>query len=494
MKRTRTSPTPTTHAKKPAIKSASAKIPAQVYADAVVKGLAPYETIWRKHAYPTSMPEFIAEQAKNGSLMAEQMLAMVKDGSWPTLDDCIPEGSILDVVDKFFFQATDLPRELPFYTVLHYVTSLMLQQGVRIKKSETQTIYPDIWTIVLAGSGGGKSMTINAIASAMGGGVKMFPHASSYAKFFDNLVDSNRSFFLKDEFAKFIHAINRDPKMGGMQGCMLDIYSNAEIFKSTMADSISIKNPALSILGLTQIANITQTISKSMMDDGFAQRFGYCFAEKDDRPRVLDYVFDGLRSQVEPLWKKLTAQPFHAVYLLDDVVSKTFHSGGNIIIDRGDATGITEDFSRRVLFRAFKYALAYHVLTGKTDNYLHAEDMTRALRLCARELRDTGRLLDMFGLLTPAQSTMANAAGNSAVSASSPINRRRSTKGQPLTYQDYVAKARQKILDFAAMGKKTDARLLGGYVKVESETLRKILGELAQEPELALHITLPNQK
>ena len=348
--------------------------------------------------------------ASNASLM----------GPMPTLSDCIPTGSILDVVDQFFYQVTDLPRELPFYTVIHYVTALMLQEGVRIEKSETQDIFPDLWTVVLADSGGGKSMTLNAISKALGGSVKMFPDAKSFPKFFENLQEHNKSFYLKDEFAKFVRAINKDSKMEGLQGCLLEVYSNNKVTYSTKAGTKTVEQPALSILGLTQIANITDTISKSMMDDGFAQRFGYVFAQKDSRPRVIDYVFDGLSPQVAPLWKQLTATPFHPIYYLDVEVSKAFSEGGNIIMNMGDAVGMNEQFSRRVIFRSFKYALAYHVLTGQTDEFLHAEDMAQGLRLCARELHDTARLLGMFGVLKP-PSPASKAIGTQILAASQVI-------------------------------------------------------------------------
>lgn len=362
--------------------------------------IAPNEAFWRKHAKASAKPNFIAEQTKNGIELVEKLLAMLGEGAWPTLDECIPKGSILDVVDRFFYEKTDLARELPFYTVLHYVTALMLQQGVYIKKSETQNIYPDLWTLLLADTGGGKTMTLNAISKALGGEMKMFPDATSYAKFFENLEKHNNSFYLKDEFAKFIHAINKDSKMEGLRGCLLEVYSNSKVSYSTMAGSKTIQTPAISILGLSQIENITE-IPKSMIQDGFTQRFGYSFARKDGRARILNYKFDDLGSQVAPLWQKLTETPFHPVYYLDDVVEETFTAGGNLVVDKADEVGVSEPFSRRIIFRAFKYALAYHVLTGKTDEFLHADDMAQGLRLCARELHDTMEFLNMFGLLRP---------------------------------------------------------------------------------------------
>jgi hypothetical protein len=152
-----------------------------------------------------------------------------------------------------------------------------------------------------------------------------------------------------------------------------------------------------------------------------------------------------------------------------------------------------EEFSRRVIFRSYKYALAYHVLTGKTDKYLHAEDMAHGLRLCARELRDTTRLLGMFGVLTPpaSKASPAPAMGSTSTTSSAPINKKSPTRGQPLTYEQCLEKCKKKVLEFAAKGKKSTTSNLGAYVKIEVSVLAKILTELAQDPALAPHIVLP---
>lgn len=466
----------------------------QDWADGWAKALAPNESFWRKHAKASAKPQLLQESAVNGIAMAEHLLAVLGTGTWPTLDECIPAGSILDVVDKFFYEKTSLARELPFYTVIHYVSSLMLQEGVVIQKSEEQVIYPDLWTAVLATSAAGKSLTISAIKKALGGKVKMFPDAKSFPKFFENLKDHNKTFYLKDEFAKLIIAINKDPKMEGLQGCLLEVYSNSPISYSTKASTQTIETPALSILGLSQIANIKSTITKSMIEDGFAQRFGYAFAEKDGRKRVVDIVLDGLTAKVAPLWAELTDTPFHPVYYVDEAVSNTFSTGGGIIMDHGDEVGVREEFSRRVIFRSFKYALVYHVLTGKKDQYLHAEDMANGLRLCARELRDTARLLGMFGILDFPESAPTSPAEAAAVTrAIQPvaINKKNPIRGQPLTYEQCVEKSKGKIRDFAAKGKKATTSSLGAYVKIEVSVLSKILTELAQDPTLAPHIVLP---
>lgn len=455
--------------------------------------LAPNETFWRQHANAAAKRKFVEEQAKNAIEIAEKLLAMLGKGDWPTLDECIPKGSILEVVDKFFYSATDLPRELPFYNVIHYVGALLLQQGVQIQKSKTQILYPDFWTLILSDSGGGKTLTLDAIANSMGGTIKMFENADSYAKFFENLQANNKSFYLKDEFAKFIRAISKDPKMEGLQGCLLNVYSNAKISYSTKAGTETINKPALSILGLTQIANITTTITKSMIDDGFAQRFGYVFAEKDGRRRVLNYIFDDLPEQVAPLWKELTSTPFHPVYYVDEVVNEAFEAGGNLIVDRADEKGMTEQFSRRIIFRSFKYALVYHVLNGKTDQYLHAEDMAQGLRLCARELRDTARLLDKFGALNPPllATKLPNLATLPAGAAGAPSASQTVTptiaNGKLAIVQAYLQKRKAANAPALKLGK------LQGNIRALSnadETRTLAAQAIAADPSLAPFVTM----
>jgi hypothetical protein len=163
-------------------------------------------------------------------------------------------------------------------------------------------------------------------------------------------------------------------------------------------------------------------------------------------------------------------------------------------MDRGDEAGVQEEFSRRVIFRSFKYALAYHVLTGKKDQYLHAEDMAYGLRLCARELGDTARLLGMFGILDPQGGESAKEEAvvpDAGINVATAVNKKSPTRGQPLTYNQCLEKSKKKVLDFAAKGKKATTGSLGAYVKVEVSVLEKILTELAQDPALAPHIVLP---
>ena len=468
----------------------------QAYELAVLKELVKVDKRWGEHEHPEDKARtkiaYVRERA--AGLFINSMLQVVVNGQWPTLDDCIPPDSILDAVDKFFWQKTDIAREIPFFTIVHYVMAMLMQEGVQIDKLG-QMMLPDLYTIILAKSGSGKTMTQKNITASLGGKVKLFPGADSSIKFAENLENHRLSFFLSDEFGQFLKDVSKESNMKKVKRYLLRAYDNEDITYQTSATEIFVKRPAISLLGLTATDSFTECMSAEMFMDGFAQRFCFCVAEKDGRSRVANYNFNALSAIIQPLWANLSATPFHKVYYADEIAMAAYASAFKIITDRADTLNIDDDFSRRLSFRCHKYALAYHVLTGQTDNMLHMEDYLFAARLTAMGLRDLRKVFDIYGMkkipVPQPSATQSAVMGATSAATPVPININIPAKGTPATYEENVEKARKKILHFATNGTKTDARKLGGYVKVKAPVLRQILTQLAQDPALAPHITLP---
>lgn len=376
------------------------------------------EMFWRTHALAEGMPQFADERKPHSAAFIAKMLKVVVNGNWPTHEDCIPPGSILDTVDKFFFNETDIAREIPFFTVLHYVMAKLMQDGVQIDK-RGQMLLPDLYTIIVATSGSGKTMTQKAIAKALGGQVKLFPGADSSIKFAENLQNHRLSFFLSDEFGQFLKDVKSESNMKKVKRYLLKAYDNEDITYQTTATDIVVKDPAISLLGLTALDSFTDCMSAEMFMDGFAQRFCFCVAEKDGRERVGDYNFKAFGAMVSPMWAKIVATPFHKVYYTDEAAMAAFLSAFKILTDLADTLNIGDDFSRRLSFRCHKYALAYHVLTGKKDNMLHTEDYLFAARLAATGLRDLRKVFDLYGMrkIPPTQPAVLHPSGAPATTA-----------------------------------------------------------------------------
>ena len=441
--------------------------PTHTYSDEAIENyivdtIAGNEGLWRAFAKPSSEAKFVAAAIDPTRSMVKAMLAVVASGKWPTLDECIPPGSLLDKVDQMFYQGTDIPRELPFFTVLHYVSAMLLQQDVVIEV-EGRTTRPDFWTIALAPSGVGKTFTQNVIEEIFGAGVKQFPEAASAAKFVECLRDNNRSLWLRDEFAQYLRSVETQTHMAQVKDFLLRTYDNNDISHRTKEEEVVVESPALTIFGTTPLATIKNYLSAESLVDGFAQRFAFVVAERDNRRIKPIYQTKSHVPAIKAMWEENLATKFHKVYRVDDVGIAAYEEAFWLIVDRSGSESIDESFSRRIMWRSMKYALLYHVILGKTDDVLHAEDLVFAARLAALNLRDLRRLLDQYDM--PVFSDVSKKAAG--------VIKRRAAAGLRTAGRDLVSNVR-------GIGKAAEAQ--------------EMLEFLAADPELAPHIDMPTPR
>jgi len=322
------------------------------------------------------------------------MSAMVA-GDWPTLDDCIPKDSILHLIDETFVQTTDIPRELPVFAAIHYVSALLLQRNVVISVVGEEW-RPDIWTICMAESGSGKSFASSKIGKALGGAVDLFPDSSSAAKFVEDLRDHNRGLWMRDEFAQFLKSLSSD-SMADTKDYLLRCYDGSTIVRSTKAETIEVQDPALTIFGSTVFQTIKDYLTKEMLVDGFAQRFAFVVAERDPERKLRSlHHFTERAPEISEMWQQIVARGLHSKYRVDRIGETAFEEAFQILLKRSDSTDVGLSFIKRISHRGMKYALIYHVLLGKESDLLDAEDFGFAAKLCALNLRDLRKVLDLY--------------------------------------------------------------------------------------------------
>ena len=364
--------------------------------DAVVRKLVlPHEDFWRRHAHNLGFRAFIEDKRDSERKLLAEAFQLDLDPSCPTLDKCIPRGSILEAVDRYFWEYTDIPREVPFFYVLHYVLATLLQRGVEIHKGG-QVILPDLWTVVVADSGSGKTLSQKQLDKALSGGVKLFSDAKSSLQFLTNLREQRLALYIKDEFAQFLKAVTKDPAMLDVRDYLLRTYDNGNIEHTTTKSSVQVEKSAIGILGYTPTKTLKTHLTQEMLLDGFAQRYSYCVAERDERPIIGDYNFEELASRVSPLWTKIVGMPIHTVYKIGDDSIAMFNQVVNKIVTKARQDDIEDSFSRRLAFTTYKYGLAYHILSGKTSDVIDPDDMNQGAQLVALHLRDLRKILDMY--------------------------------------------------------------------------------------------------
>jgi len=333
----------------------------------------------------------------------------------------VPPGSPMDTMLGAFHDETDIPLEIPFFALLHFVSGRLLEKRVKIKGRSVEC-YADLWTIVLAPSGAGKTFAHNVLAKASP--VKSdFPEVASGARFIEALQAHNFGLWFQDEIAQKLKQIETPGSpLADVKEYLLRAYGYDKIERSTKKETITIDEPCIGILGLNTPESFMKALSPESMLDGFAQRFAFVLADRDPTRPMVDfplYNLERLGAAAAKAFAQIEAVLLPEVFEVDQEAEAAFRESFRLLC-RDD---IPESFFRRIMFRSFKYAALYHVLLGKTSPVIDAVDIGWGGRAAWLHLSDMkritgqGSLKDVISLADKARA----------------VKKRFQAKGKPLT-------------------------------------------------------------
>lgn len=340
-----------------------------------------------------SLFEILADNPERLETMrAYSAIANSKAENWRGLT-ATPAGSLLEKVILAFRQSTDIPLEIPFFTTLHWLSSILIDRRITID-IKGQKVNPDLWSIILADSGAGKTFTSSQIAH-MTGHTDTFPEPAGGAAFMVNLSQNNRSLWLRDEFGKFLKSLETNNNMAEIKDYLLRVKDGKTIKRTTKKDSIVVDDPCLTILGLSVLETFKNEVGSDSMVDGFAQRFSLIIAKEDPARKfgsVPLYTFsEEHRMDIRDAWDETLKAIEHNEYTINDGAEKAFIQSFKTMIP--DTEKVPISFFRRIMFRAWPYALLYHILLGKTSPVIDNADIGWAARVCALHIQDAATLL-----------------------------------------------------------------------------------------------------
>jgi hypothetical protein len=317
-----------------------------------------------------------------------------KKGTWRGMP-AVPPGSLLETVLSEFQKNTNIPLEIPFATFIHYVAGALIGKSVSIN-FQGKKMAPDFWTIVLAQSGAGKTWTEKELASGFVGiDVPLLnTGAVSAARFIGDLQAKPQSLWIRDEYFQILKSIDTPGSpMADVKEYLLRAYDGSKITRSTKKEDIVVDNPILSVLGFTALTPFIQGMNVESLTDGFAQRFAYVISRPDKLRPFYDYA---IWSVDKTDWKERFETMLTGIlpeYKAHASAEKEFLRMFKTLIGNVD---LEESFYRRIMWRAHKYALIYHVLRGAAaDEYLVEEDYGWASRLIEMQLSDAAEVLEM---------------------------------------------------------------------------------------------------
>ena len=306
--------------------------------------------------------------------------------------EMVPAGSIIDDLLRSFAAGSNIPLDLPFWTLMHLASAKLCSLGASLDLGNGSLVHPDIWTIVLAPSGAGKTYTSSQVLKSLSDRVPIVASdAASAAKLFEDIALTPRGLFFSDEFFQFFRQIETaGGPMSDARGMLLKLYDGQNLSRSTKKDgTIIIENPRLSLLGLTVTDTFIDGVSAESLTDGFLQRFGICIAKPDTSRSGADYPIWTVQPQLEDAWQRaFSSVDADAVFTLSDAARQAY-----VDVFKEHFEKLPESFYRRVLWRTFKLALIYHVLSATGKTAVGREAMAYAIRATERSIVDSAELL-----------------------------------------------------------------------------------------------------
>jgi len=306
----------------------------------------------------------------------------------------VPPGSLLDEILHEFYSNTNIALEIPFITFLHYISGFLIGKEVCLKYGQ-HSIEMDFWTVVLARSGAGKTWTENQIREGLDSAVPMFPGGTaSAARFIEELEARPRALWIRDEYLQLIRQVEIEGgPLAELKDYLLRIYDNSRIERITKKESIVVERPVLSVLGFNALQSFADGMSAESLVDGFAQRFGYTIARPDVGRPMKDYPVWAVNKEG---WNLKFFEMFKNVrkeYIALDDAESRFREIFELSLGKLD---LDESFYRRIMWRAHKYAVIYHIIRGAGgDKNITGEDYGWAARLIEMQLADSADLIEM---------------------------------------------------------------------------------------------------
>jgi hypothetical protein len=374
--------------------------------------------------------KFISESSDIGEQM-KAMLAVKKSSlnkTWRGLI-AVPPASLLDNILGEFQQNTNIPLEIPFFVFFHILSGYLLNKNIYLDV-EGKKILPDIWTIILASSGAGKTYTRKSITDAFNISDIEFEGTgiASSAAFIDALKKKPKGFWLRDEFAQFLKRLENEGALEEMKDYLLRIYDNDEICRETKKYTVTINEPALTILGLTVLETFGDYVSAESMLDGFAQRFSYVISEPDPERHFLDYPIWKLNTgSWMNSWKQVT-ENLHNHYRSSEKSLNAFKSSFRLLY-KGN---MPESFYRRITWKAHKYALIYHIIRRDKSQTLTLEDYGWAARALKIHIDDAIKVLG--------ENNMSKL--EKVISSAERLVKRKKEEGKVVTTRDLISGVR----------------------------------------------------
>ncbi|QYG02230.1 DUF3987 domain-containing protein [Massilia sp. NP310] len=342
-----------------------------------------------------------SQEAARNHAGAANFASSIERYQWES-DKTVPPGTPLFDVLQSFKRHTDLPLDLSMHSLFFYLSTWLLQSKTVIECAG-QTITPELWTIILAASGCGKTYSLDRLkkfapvqANIMG--------IKSEAAFFDAMKTNEEmgraNAMLVDEVGQMIQQIEQiGSPLATLKESLLNAYGGSPITRATVkTGERTINDSTMTFLGLNVDETMMNILTPTSFLDGFCQRFTFVLAKRDPERHFKHFPrYDNaqIEAVTEAAWAKLTAIAPAERYVYTPEALAAYDAAFFEYAELIERDGVVNvSFFRRTLQRAHRLALLYHIILGKAATAeIDVEDVQWAMRLTEVHLVDAARII-----------------------------------------------------------------------------------------------------
>ena len=193
--------------------------------------------------------------------------------------------SFLDDFVGYLQTRTDAPSDFHVHAGM---VALSTAVGNRVwTHGWTRPVYPNLWAVVIAPSGYGKSAPLDMAERVLRKAQiddRVLPTSFSYEALLRALKQQPVGTFVVQEFANFVAMLSRDYNAGARE-LLSEIYDCPERTKRiTMAGEVVIEKPCLSILGASSPTWFAESLRGRSPEGGFLERIIFCPSTRTGQP------------------------------------------------------------------------------------------------------------------------------------------------------------------------------------------------------------------
>lgn len=320
--------------------------------------------------------------------------------------DSVPPASILDDLVKIFHKASAIPLELPMFILIHMISGQLTKLDIRVDiggdLDEDEGVAMDLWTVLLAKSGSGKSTIATAIKKWVNYGDFIAPIQSDRS-FINSLIEADgKGLLLQDEVSELLAKLESKSNRSDLKQYILSASTNQTITRKLADKTLEQEHPTISFLGMNTMEAWLDELTEKSMVDGTARRWRYVIVKEDEERKLRDkyrprWQFEkGSGAKIKKKWDDMFDQVVRGTtYTISSDAEELLKE---LYIESVDSYGgfLPDAFFNTVRMTVYKYALIYHLMKADGKTEIGAESIGWAQRLVDSHMSDGATLIKDF--------------------------------------------------------------------------------------------------